>query len=82
MKCHYRIDDGAWVKGTVQTLQAVDVCVTPEDRTADPKLSVMFRDPEILFDSTYIRLTGYQQVDGGLYKLISVDISPGWRDPG
>lgn len=82
MKCFYRIDGGVWIKGEMRTMQGVDVLIHPTESIPDPALTMMFRDPEILFNTTGIMITGYRNIDeNNTYKLVSVDVSPGWTQP-
>ena len=82
MKCHYRIDDGPWIKGKVTTRQGVDVVFEHAEPPYKPEEVLLFHDPEILFDAPYIRVTGYMRIgDTDTFRLIGVAISPGWKKP-
>lgn len=83
MKCHYRTDDGEWIKGYMHTLAATSIHFHPAEGTPVGRTYILHSHPEVLFHDNGMRVTGYLVVDSpsNLYKLVSVDASPGWVKP-
>ena len=85
MKCYYRIGDGPWIKGFVQSL-AGGTQVSFNSRTDDGRVEneiTLHSSPEILFFGPWMAVTGYVPVKGedSTYKLVSLDVSGGWVKP-
>lgn len=83
MKCYYRIGDGEWIKGFVQSL-AGGTQVNFHSRSASGTVEnqvTLGGKPEVLFFGSYMNVTGYVSQKDGLYKLVSVDVSGGWVKP-
>lgn len=83
MKCYYRIGDGEWIKGFVQSLSGateVNFHSRSESGTVENQITLGSR-PEVLFCGSYMIVTGLVSQKDGLYKLVSVDVSGGWVKP-
>lgn len=84
MKCFYRVDDGVWVKGSVMSFAGTTVTLSKAvgDRiSVGPELS-FFGDPEVLFHGKGFTVTGFVRQGGdGSFKLLSVEVRPGWVQP-
>jgi hypothetical protein len=88
MKCYYRIEDGKWLKGHANTHRGnleVHFISRDENGTLIDN-TVLTSTPEVLMHDSYMSVTGWVPVPDeagqrNLYKLVSVDVSPGWVRP-
>lgn len=84
MKCYYRIGDGEWVKGSVMTFAGTNMIISKaigEAIAVGPEVS-FFGTPECIFHSRGFDATGFvRQGESEEFKLVTVEIRPGWVKP-
>jgi hypothetical protein len=80
VRCYYQIDDGPWIKGHLMT-SGQTTQLFPEDKKQSLSNTLLFRaDCDCQFFEKGIRITSYMEVnrEKNLYRLMTVDVSPGW----
>jgi len=87
MKCYYRLDDGPWIKGHIQSMNG-GTQINLHSRGDDDRGPVqheytLVSTPEVLFHGPWMSVTGYIPVKGqdNIYKLTGFDVSGGWVKP-
>lgn len=84
MKCFYKVDDGVWVKGSVMTFRGTNLMISKAVGgmiAVGPELS-FFGEPEVIFHGKGFCVTGFvRQGETDNFKLVTVEVSPGWTKP-
>jgi hypothetical protein len=84
VKCYWQEGDGPWVKGYFYTFRGLTEMTFRRETPAGFQDAIVMTagPPEIEVCDKILRITGFvRQGTENNYKLVTVDVSPGWVKP-